>query len=270
MPTGPRTIRMKAQLADAKLYTICQEGLCPNLGECFEMGVATFMILGDRCTRACAYCLVDTRKPRPVDPDEPRRLAELAQELDLEHVVITSVNRDDQQDGGAIQFQRVIEALRKCSPEMRIEVLIPDFEGNRDALHSVVDAGPDILNHNLEVVRRLYPQLRPQGAYDWAIELLDRVKQRRPDMTTKSGLIAGIGESMDELLEAMTDLRAVDCDILTIGQYLQPSPKHAPIARFMPPEEFDRLRDAGLEMGFRYVESGPLVRSSYHAAQQQV
>ena len=266
LQTGPDYLDLSRITQDLKLHTICDEARCPNKWECWNARTATFLILGDICTRRCHYCSVATGRPLPVDHDEPRRIAEAVQALGLRHAVITSVNRDELEDGGASIFVETIRQIRMLSPDCTIEVLIPDFEGSEAALRAVCDEQPEILNHNIETVRRLFPTIRPQGKYGRSIELLDRAKQM--GMTTKSGLIVGMGETRDEVYDVMHDLRAVGCDIMTIGQYLQPTKAHLPVGRFYHPDEFARLKDEGLAMGFAHVESGPLVRSSYHAEQQ--
>ena len=255
------------QIVDRRgLHTICEEARCPNIWECWNNGTATFLILGDVCTRRCHYCAVKTGRPGGLDTGEPGRVADAVRAMKLSHAVITSVNRDDLSDGGASIFVETIRQIRYKVPLCSIEVLIPDFQGNPAALASVVEAGPDILNHNIETVRRLFPKIRPQGKFDRSLKVLNQAKQM--GSTTKSGLIAGLGESIAELCEVMRELRKVDCDILTIGQYLQPTKDHEPVHRFYTPEEFQTLEKKGLNLGFRYVESGPLVRSSYHAEQQ--
>src|SRR2546425_313228 len=267
-PGGPNYIATRQLMRGLRLHTVCEEAHCPNIGECWEHRAATFMILGDVCTRNCAYCAVAHGTPAPLDLDEPVRLAEAVGRLELEHVVITSVDRDDLPNGGAELFAECIAAIRTRSPETSVEILIPDFKGSETALRIVVDAKPDILNHNLETIARLYRLARPGGRYPRALELLRRAKQMEPGMLTKSGMICGLGEEWDEVLVAMRDLRAQDVDILTIGQYLRPSSEHLPIARYYTPHEFAELRRHGLEMGYRHVEAGPLVRSSYHAWEQ--
>ncbi len=260
--TGPDYRDIRHIMDRLNLHTICEEARCPNVWECWNARTATFLILGDICTRRCHYCSVATGRPLPVDPEEPRRVAEAVQALGLRHAVITSVNRDEMEDGGATIFAETSHAMPRCT----VEVLIPDFEGEEKALASVCAERPDILNHNIETVLRLFPAIRPQGKYRRSIELLARAK--RMDMTTKSGLIVGMGETIDEAREVMRDLRDVGCDIITIGQYLQPTKHHLPVARFYHPDEFAALKAEGLALGFRHVESGPLVRSSYHAAAQ--
>jgi lipoic acid synthetase len=255
-------------MRDLKLHTVCEEAHCPNIGECWEHQAATFMILGDVCTRNCAYCAVAHGTPAPLDLAEPERLAEAVRQMALRHVVITSVDRDDLPNGGAEIFAACIAAIRERAPGTSVEVLIPDFKGSERALRIVVEAEPDILNHNLETIERLYRLARPGGRYQRALELLRRVKQTAPAMLTKSGIICGLGEEWDELVGAMRDVRAQCVDILTLGQYLRPSSRHLPIARYYTPGEFAELKQLGLEMGYRHVESGPLVRSSYHAWEQ--
>ncbi len=267
-PGGPNYIATRQLMRGLRLHTVCEEAHCPNIGECWEHRAATFMILGDVCTRNCAYCAVAHGTPAPLDLDEPVRLAEAVGRLELEHVVITSVDRDDLPNGGAELFAECIAAIRTRSPETSVEILIPDFKGSETALRIVLGAKPDILNHNLETIARLYRLARPGGRYPRALELLRRAKQMDPGMLTKSGVICGLGEEWDELLGAMQDLRAQGVDILTLGQYLRPSPGHLPIARYYAPDEFAELKRIGLTMGYRHVESGPLVRSSYHAWEQ--
>ena len=248
------------------LHTICEEAHCPNVWECWNNRTATFLILGDICTRRCHYCAVTTGRPENLDLEEPIRVADAIHKLGLRHAVITSVNRDELSDGGASIFAETIRQVRNKIPACAVEVLIPDFQGKESALAQVMVERPDILNHNIETVPRLFPSIRPQGKYDRSIQLLQNAKKMGGK--TKSGLIAGLGESIDEIREVMRDLRTVRCDILTIGQYLRPSKQHAPVMRFYSPEEFQILKEEGLALGFRHVESGPLVRSSYHAEQQ--
>ena len=261
-------MRLKALMRDLNLHTVCEEARCPNIGECWTHGTATFMILGDTCTRACGYCAVGHGRPAPVDVDEPARVADAVEKLALAHVVITSVDRDDVPDGGASIFADTIREIRRRMPSMSIEVLIPDFQGNEAALHAVLDAGPDILNHNTETVPRLYRAARSGGRYARTLELLDRARHYAPAIATKSGIMLGLGEEWDEILATLRDLRTVGCAILTLGQYLRPSAEHLPMARYYHPDEFARLRAIALDMGFTHVESGPLVRSSYHAHEQ--
>ncbi len=266
IPGGENYARLKDIIDTRSLHTVCQEARCPNMGECWNNGTATFMILGDVCTRSCGFCAVKTGKPIELDADEPRRVAEAVQLLGLRHAVITSVNRDELYDGGAQIFAETIRQVRAINPETKIEVLIPDFKGDEFALDIVLDAFPDILNHNTETVPRLYHRVRPQAQYDRTLLLLERAKRR--GFLTKTGLMLGLGEEIDEVITVMKDLREVHCDILTLGQYLQPTKEHLPVERFVHPDEFAMLKKAGLDMGFKHVESGPLVRSSYHAEQQ--
>lgn len=266
--TGPDYLDIKRTMDKLKLHTICEEARCPNRWECWNARTATFLILGDICTRRCHYCSVETGRPSAIDYEEPRRVAEAVQALGLRHAVVTSVNRDELEDGGAAIFTDTIRQTRQLSPDCTIEVLIPDFEGKEAALAMVCAEKPEILNHNIETVRRLFPSLRPQGKYQRSIELLGRAKQL--GMRTKSGLILGMGETMDEAREVMRDLCSVGCDIMTIGQYLQPTREHLPVARYYDPSEFALLKEEGMALGFTHVESGPLVRSSYHAEHQVV
>jgi lipoic acid synthetase len=266
IPSGERFAELKTLIDKHRLHTVCEEARCPNMGECWDAGTATFMILGDVCTRSCGFCAVATGRPPTLDTEEPGRVAEAIRLMGVRHAVITSVNRDELPDGGAWVFAETIRRAREASPEIRIEVLIPDFRGEWWALQRVMDARPDILNHNTETVPRLYLQVRPQAKYDRSLELLRRAKQG--GMVTKSGLMLGLGERTDEVLNVMRDLRAVSCDILTLGQYLQPTKHHLPVDRYVHPDEFRLLKEEGLAMGFRHVESGPLVRSSYHAEGQ--
>lgn len=267
-PQWERVGNVKEILRDLALNTVCEEASCPNIGECFNNGTATFLIMGPACTRACPYCDIDfEKKPKPLDPTEPQRLAEAVRRLRLNHVVITSVNRDDLPDGGASQFVACIAAVRVSSPGTTIEVLIPDLCGNWSALEEIIAAAPEVLNHNTETVRRLYRRVRPQGEYDRTMELLQRSRTIAPWLYTKSGIMVGLGETDTEVREAMRDLRAVDCDILTIGQYLQPSQKHLQVQNFIPPEQFDAWRQYGESLGFLQVVASPLTRSSYHAEQ---
>jgi lipoic acid synthetase len=267
-PGGPAYIGLKQMMRELQLHTVCEEAHCPNIGECWEHKAATFMILGEVCTRNCAYCAVAHGTPAPLDAQEPVRLAEAVARMGLRHVVITSVDRDDLPNGGAEIFAACITEIRRRLSETSVEVLIPDFKGSRTALEIVVAARPDILNHNLETIERLYRIARPGGRYDRALELLRRARELHPEGITKSGIMCGLGEEWEELLLAMQDVRAQDVDILTIGQYLRPSDQHLPLARWYTPEEFAELRRLGLDMGFRHVEAGPLVRSSYHAWEQ--
>jgi lipoic acid synthetase len=252
-------------MRDLHLHTVCEEAQCPNIGECWNHGTATFMILGDVCTRSCSYCAVAHGRPDGVDTAEPERVANAIQTLDLNYVVITSVDRDDLKDGGASIFAETIRHTRARLPLCRIEVLIPDFQGNEEALQVVLDARPDVLNHNTETVPRLYRMARSGGRYARTLELLARSRRYAPGIPTKTGLMVGLGEEQDELVATLRDLRAVDCQVLTIGQYLRPSPSHAPMVRYYHPDEFRELKSIALDLGFVHVESGPLVRSSYHA-----
>jgi lipoic acid synthetase len=263
---GPDYLDIRQITDRLGLHTICEEARCPNMWECWNARTATFLILGDICTRRCHYCSVTTGRPAPVDLEEPLRVAEAVQALNLRHAVITSVNRDELADGGAAVFADTIRHIRRLIPSCTIEVLIPDFEGNEAARAAVCAERPDILNHNIETVPRLFPTIRPQGKYDRSLDVLGRAKQL--GMTTKSGLIVGMGETVEEARDVMRDLRSVGCDIMTIGQYLQPTKRHLAVARFYHPDEFAQLKADGLAMGFTHVESGPLVRSSYHAEQQ--
>ena len=267
-PGGPNYLALKHMMRDLRLHTVCEEAHCPNIGECWEHRAATFMILGDVCTRNCAYCAVAHGTPAPLDAGEPPRLADAVAQMGLKHVVITSVDRDDLPNGGAEIFAACIAEIRRRLPATSIEVLIPDFKGNPEALRIIVAAQPDILNHNLETIARLYRIARPGGRYTRALELLRTAKEMNPDLLTKSGLICGLGEEWDELLVAIRDLRAQGVDIITLGQYLRPSEQHLPIARWYTPDEFAELKRYGMSLGFRHVESGPLVRSSYHAWEQ--
>ena len=267
-PGGANYVEVKRLMRDLKLHTVCEEAHCPNVGECWEHRAATFMILGDVCTRNCAYCAVAHGTPAPYDPEEPARLAGAVEAMRLKHVVITSVDRDDLPNGGAEIFAQCVVEIRRRLPDTSVEVLIPDFKGSDRALELVVAAAPEILNHNLETVERLYPVARPGGRYSRALRLLRLAKEMAPGQVTKSGLMCGLGEEWDELLGAMQDLHAHEVEILTLGQYLRPSAGHLPVARFYTPDEFAQLREAGRAMGFRHVEAGPLVRSSYHAWEQ--
>jgi lipoic acid synthetase len=267
-PGGQNYAEIRRLMQDLRLHTVCEEAHCPNVGECWNHRTATFLILGDVCTRNCAYCAVAHGTPPEYDVDEPVRLAEAVTAMRLEHVVITSVDRDDLPDGGAEIFAGCVQEIRNRLPETSVEVLIPDFQGSERALRMVLDARPAILNHNLETVERLYPLLRPGGRYSRALQLLERAKDHNPEQLTKSGIICGMGEEWDELLGAMTALRAADVDIITLGQYLRPSGGHLAVTRFYTPDEFEQLGALGRQMGFRHVEAGPLVRSSYHAWDQ--
>lgn len=269
-PQWQRVGSVKDILRDLQLNTVCEEASCPNIGECFQAGTATFLIMGPACTRACPYCDIDFEKrPQPLDPTEPERLATAVKRLNLKHVVITAVNRDDLPDGGAAQFVGCIEATRKVSPGTTIEVLIPDLCGNWQALATLLKAAPEVLNHNMETVPRLYKRVRPQADYAQSLELFNQAKQILPKVYTKSGIMVGLGETDAEVRGVMQDLRRVDCDILTIGQYLQPSQKHLGVKEFVTPEQFDAWRIYGESIGFLQVVSSPLTRSSYHAEQVQ-
>jgi lipoic acid synthetase len=267
-PGSPNYLRLRGLMRDLGLHTVCEEAHCPNIGECWHHGTATFMIMGDVCTRACGYCNVRHGAPAPLDRDEPEKLAQAVQAMALDYVVITSVDRDDLPDYGAGVFADTVRAIRARRPECRIEVLIPDFQGREDALRIVLDAGPDVLNHNTETVPRLYRMARPGGKYPRALELLQRARTIAPDIPTKTGLMVGLGETTDEIVEVLRDLRSVDCQILTIGQYLRPTLAHMPMERYYTPDEFAALKRIALDLGFGHVESGPLVRSSYHAHEQ--
>lgn len=268
MPGSEGYRQIKGLLDGARLNTVCAEAHCPNIGECWDRGTATFMILGDICTRACAYCAVDTGKPVGLDLQEPARVADAVERMGLRYAVITSVDRDDLPDGGASIFAQTIRQVRKRMPDTKVEVLIPDFQGDSDALKKVMDASPDTLNHNIETVRRVFGRVRPKGNYDGSLELLACAKDIVPNAVTKSGMMVGLGETWDEIIETMHDLREVDCDLLTIGQYLRPSKKHVALAKWYTPAEFDELSAIGRSLGFSHVASGPLVRSSYHADEQ--
>jgi len=267
-PASPALVELQQLMRDADLHTVCEEARCPNIGECWSRGTATFMILGDTCTRSCGFCAVKTGRPGFLDTAEPRRVALAVQRMGLRHAVITSVNRDELPDGGASIFASTIEWVRRLSPGTTIEVLIPDFKGDREALATVLAARPEILNHNTETVPRLYRQVRPQAVYERSLELLRRAKELDPGTVTKSGLMVGLGETEPELLEVCHDLADQGVEVLTLGQYLQPTPAHLPIVRYWHPEEFARVREQALAMGFTHVEAGPLVRSSYHAEEQ--
>lgn len=267
-PGGSDYVRLKKLMRRGGLNTVCEEARCPNIGECWGAGTATFMILGDTCTRACGFCAVKTGRPGALDNREPMRVANAVREMGIAHAVVTSVNRDDQPDGGAGIFAETIRWIRRLSPETSVEVLIPDFLGDDDALAAVCAARPEILNHNTESVPRLYPRVRPKARYDRSLGLLRRAKELDPGTITKSGVMVGLGETRDEILAVFADLARCGVEVLTVGQYLRPSAKHLPIERYYAPEEFDGLREAALALGFRHVEAGPLVRSSYHAERQ--
>ena len=266
LPSGKNFADVKTLMKSNKLNTVCEEARCPNIGECWNRRTATFMILGDTCTRSCGFCNIKVGLPTELDLDEPRRVAESVQSLGLKHVVITSVNRDELKDGGASIFAETIKRIRQSSPDCTIEILIPDFKGEISSYEIIMQNPPNILNHNLETISSLYHAVRPQAKYERSLELLNWFKNQ--GLTTKSGIMVGIGETPDGILELMDDLRAVDCKILTIGQYLQPTKLHLPVARFVTPEEFNMYKESGLAKGFRIVESSPMVRSSYHADEQ--
>jgi len=267
-PTGETYEWLKGLMRSKELHTVCEEAHCPNIGECWGRGTATFLILGDVCTRSCRFCDVKTGRPAPLDWEEPERVALAVQSMDLRHAVITSVNRDERKDGGAPIFAMIIRRIRERQPGCTVEVLTPDFKGDLDALKMVIDEQPDIYDHNVETVGRLFKQIQPQDHYEWAMTTLANAKRLNPKQITKSGIMVGLGETTEEVLETMLDLRAVGVDILTVGQYLQPTKEHAPIERYYTPEEFAEFKRAGLAMGFRWVESAPLVRSSYNAERQ--
>jgi lipoyl synthase len=268
-PSGENYEKVRDLMRGKALHTVCEEAMCPNIGECWGRGTATFLMMGDTCTRSCGFCDIKTGRPNPLDWQEPMRVAEAVRTMNLRHVVITSVNRDERPDGGAPIFAMVIRRIRKVQPGCSIEVLIPDFKANRDALKIVMDAQPEILNHNVETVPRLFRKVQPQDHYEWAMTTLENAKAMDPLVLTKSGIMVGLGETFDEVVEVMRDLAARKVDILTIGQYLQPSKQHLPIDRYYEPHEFDEFqRIGGKELGFKWVESGPLVRSSYRAEQQ--
>ncbi|MEP6766123.1 MAG: lipoyl synthase [Gemmatimonadaceae bacterium] len=267
-PGGENYLRLKQMMADLNLHTVCQEARCPNIGECWEHGTATFMILGDVCTRNCAYCAVSHGRPPKYDIEEPSRVATAIAEMNLRHAVITSVDRDDLPDFGAYIFAETIRQIHEKLPTCSIEVLVPDFQGNVDSIRAVLDARPDIYNHNTETVPRLYKKARPGGRYERLLEIFRVTKRLAPDIPTKTGIILGLGETNEEVVEVMKDLRSVDVDILTLGQYLKPSDSHIALDRYVTPEEFRQLYEIGMSLGFRHVESGPLVRSSYHAWEQ--
>jgi lipoyl synthase len=267
-PGGPNYLRLKQLMRDLDLHTVCEEAHCPNVGECWEHGTATFMILGDVCTRNCAYCAVAHGRPPKFDPAEPERVAEAAATMRLQHVVLTSVDRDDLPDFGAWAFAETIRQIKARCPQTSVEVLVPDFQGREDSIRAVLEAEPDIYNHNTETVPRLYKKCRPGGRYERVMRIFTTSKRLAPHIPTKTGIILGMGETNEEVVAVMRDLRAVDVDILTLGQYLRPSDGHIALDRYVTPEDFRRFYEAGMELGFRHVESGPLVRSSYHAWEQ--
>lgn len=269
LPAGPRYTELKTLMRTQNLHTVCEEARCPNIGECWGHGTATFMILGDVCTRACRYCAVTSGKPTTLDLGEPKRVAETVQSMGLRHAVVTSVDRDDLPDGGASLFAATIRKIHQLNPDCAVEVLTPDFYGQRESVEIVLSAGPEIFNHNIETVRRVFPRVRPgRSRYDVSLQVLSWAKDLIAEGATKSGIMVGLGESKDEIVETMHDLRAAHVDILTIGQYLRPTPKHIEMDRYYHPDEFADLREIGLSLGFSHVESGPLVRSSYHAHEQ--
>jgi len=267
-PVGPNYHELKVLTNRLRLHTVCESARCPNIGECWEQRTATFMILGDVCTRRCGFCAVPKGAPNPVDYEEPERVAAAAAELDLEYAVVTSVNRDDRKDGGAEIFARTIRAIRRLRPGCRVEVLVPDFQGSLEALETVMQARPDVLNHNMETVPRLYRQVRPGARYEQSLRLIATAHRLDSSVATKSGMMLGLGENRDEIVNTMCDLVRHDCQILTLGQYLRPSLDHLPIARYVSPDEFSELKYEGERIGFAHVEAGPLVRSSYHARTQ--
>ena len=267
-PGGPNYLRLKGLMRERRLHTVCEEARCPNIGECWEAGTATFMILGDTCTRACAFCAVNSGRPLAIDAREPVRVAQAVRRMGVRHAVVTSVNRDDEPDGGAAVFAATIRWVRRLSPGTSVEVLIPDFVGNWYALATVMAARPEILNHNTETVPRLYRRVRPKARYERSLELLRRAREMAPDGITKTGVMVGLGETRHELLMVMADIVDAGCDVLTVGQYLRPSLAHAPVERYYRPEEFEELAEEGRRLGLRHVEAGPLVRSSYHAERQ--
>jgi lipoic acid synthetase len=266
LPSNPVFFSTKALVSDLRLHTVCESAQCPNRWECWSQGTATFMIAGDRCTRACGFCAVTTAKPFALEHDEPQRVAEAVMRMKLKHVVITAVARDDVPDGGALHFARTIEAIRERDPSIIIEVLVPDFNGKDDSLRTVLEAAPHIFNHNLETVERLTPVVRSRAKYKLSLEFLARAKELRPDLTTKSGIMLGLGETETEVFQAMDDLREHGVEVLTMGQYLRPTPQHLPVVEYIRPEVFDLYGDIARNKGFTHVASGPLVRSSYHAA----
>ena len=264
-PGDPNYLRLKRLMREKNLHTVCEEARCPNIGECWGNKTATFLILGDTCTRGCRFCTIDKGKPLALDPEEPRNVALVVKDLGLDHIVVTSVNRDDLPDGGAGHFAKTVFWIKNLNPGIRVELLIPDFEGNLAALETVVNSGIEILNHNIETVPRLYGKVRPGHSYECSLNILRAAKRLRSDMLTKSGFMVGVGETGDEVMTTLRDLREHEVDIVTIGQYLQPSNRQLRVERYVRPEEFEAFKTAGEKLGFRHVESGPLVRSSYHA-----
>ena len=259
------TAKVNALISNLSLNTVCSEANCPNMMECFELGTATFMILGKHCTRNCQFCNVTTRKPEEVDLEEPTNVAKAVKQLGLKHAVITSVTRDDLEDEGANQFANVVKEIRRLAPGVTIELLIPDLHGRKELINLIIDTEPEILAHNVEMVPELYPEIMPQGDYEISLDVLDYVKKQKPNMRTKSSLMLGLGETKEQVVDVLKDLRQVDCDMVTFGQYLQPSKKHAAVVDYITPEEFDEYKEISFKMGFKKVESGPFVRSSYHA-----
>jgi len=268
LPAGDNYLNVKRLLRSSELHTVCEEANCPNIGECFSQRTATFLILGDVCTRGCRFCNVEKGVAKPLDFDEPERVAKAAKDMGLKHIVVTSVTRDDIPDGGASVYAMTISAIRKYNPESTIEVLIPDFKGSDEALNTVIGESPDVINHNIETVPRLYKTVRPGAVYERSLRLLKTVRESSLTITAKAGLMAGLGEQFLEIVKVMKDIRDSGCDILTIGQYLSPTRNHLPVQRYYHPDEFKELKTIGMELGFKYIESGPLVRSSYHAAMQ--
>ncbi|HEC82200.1 MAG TPA: lipoyl synthase [Thermoplasmatales archaeon] len=264
---GENYVKIKTLLRKAKLHTICEEARCPNIAECFGKGTATFLILGDICTRSCRYCNVKHGEPLPLNPQEPREVAESVKALGLRYAVITSVTRDDLPDGGATVFYETVKEIKKINKNCRVEVLIPDFKGSKESLKKIVDAGPDVINHNIEVVKELFPEIRPQGDYKRSLSVLKTIKELNSTILTKSGFMVGLGETKKQVIKTLQDLRENDVDVLTIGQYLQPTREHAEVKRYYTPKEFDEFKTIAMGMGFKHVESAPLVRSSYHAEQ---
>ena len=268
MPSGDNFKYLDSIISNENLNTVCKEARCPNIGECWNQKTATFMILGDTCTRACTYCAVTSGNPNQLDLAEPIRLSNTVIRLGLEYAVITSVNRDDLPDGGAEIFSQCIKLIKKNSPYCKVEVLTPDFQGNLDSLKSIINEKPDTFNHNIETVRRIFPKIRAKGNYELSINVLGQAKQLDKNLITKSGMMVGVGETLDEIIDTLKDLRSVNCDLLTVGQYLRPSKKHTAMARWYTPSEFKKIQSIGYELGFKHVASGPLVRSSYHAKEQ--
>ena len=264
-PGSPNYLRLKRILREKNLHTVCEEAHCPNIGECWGNKTATFLILGDTCTRGCRFCAIDKGKPSALDPEEPRNVALVVKDLGLDHIVVTSVNRDDLPDGGSSHFAKTVFWIKRLSPGIRVELLIPDFDGNLAAVKTVVDSGIEILNHNIETVPRLYGKVRPGHSYECSLNILKTAKEIRPDVLTKSGLMLGVGESYEEVVRTLQDLRRNEVDIVTLGQYLQPSNRQLKVERYVTPAEFTEFKIAAERLGFRHVESGPLVRSSYHA-----